>query len=860
MGVKQGAYLLLNYSGASVKYLPTGTAQLAEGVDTLKSQKAYRIMTGGDLLLCIPADTQNCDITSITTTSTENVEPPTIALKNDSIPNVVRVRAGKSSLGLTVSMRYTTDGSDPKLENGVESVKSPLDLTFDEDVVVKAVTVSESGQFSDVTTYNLTLPIVEPSASVAYLLSDMIKNSIIECDSIGTSVYNKEYASADSLWTTKLRTDFMPLTATDGKLSVRAGSGSFQLQSDGTTIRLTRALAFHQLGVGDEIAIVYSGDGHLWSAGADEGDAFTIDGEPATAGKAIPSGAIVKVTKTKYANNYVVVTPAGPTSGKVYIKAIYINHEVPIEAHAPEVTLHNVEDTTAIYRFTFDPHETLHYIMELDGNEEIQQSAEGIFDLSITTSTKIQAWTTREEFVSDTLTTMLFAPTPAPTTEGFVDFNEVSKELPVDLEVTVDTNQPVSVEGETLYKPSMLTAATFNDRFAFSQPITANKIRIRTNHQLAFAKGEDLQMALLNLKAGDIVAIDYTGTILINNSQIVRHAASAELPQLESGVSYEIQQDGDLLLTVSLAEASVNISRMYIGGPATASTPAAINFASAAEDYEDLTVGATTYVYYHGKSDAQKFQRLTNESFFLPIAGKLSAANTFTMVSGGFQTNGRIAIHNLAQRDSIRIRFNEGIVTYAGHATKGCVVSVGGRQLTSGDTLMTGDVIIVDKVDYLNNYVVLRLDGKGTVSGIFINSDESETVSAPTITDKGSNTVLITAGRSSTGCHVTTCYTTDGSEPTMYNGTCADGEYKSFSVKLLDSGMVTVKAVTISDTGASSTVSVLTVYADKLVYGPSFLMDEDGNMYDVYNVWGQKVNDLRRGQLYIVNGKKVIFK
>ena len=852
MGVKQGDYLLLNYSGASVKYLPAGTAQLTEGTDTLKSGKAYRIVTGGDLLLSIPADTLNCDITAITMTSTENVEAPTIALKNDTVLNVVRIRAGKSSLGMSVSIRYTTDGSEPMAENGILSEKSPVDLTFDENAVIKAVTVSETGATSAMSVYELNLPVSPHAASAVYTMEEMLVDGQIVCDTLSVGVYNQEYNSTESVWSTKLRTDFYPLAQTNGQVSVRNGSGSLQLQSDGTRVRLTRALAVHQLCVGDEIAFVYTGDGSLWSAAAAEGDEFTVNGKPAPAGTRIPSGAIIKVTKTKYSKNYVVVTPAGEKSGRVYIKSIYVNSDVPAVANIPSVELLQVVDTTAIYRFSYEEGEQLHYVLETDGEEQTGPTS-GICDVEITKSTKVKAWTTRDvgddHAVSETLSATLFAPTPAPSEDGDIDFADVSDELPADLEVTLDMNQGVTAGGQQLYKPSALTAATFDDKFAFSETNTSGKIKIRTKKLLAFAQGDDMSMALLDLKVGDIVAFEYTGTICF-----------ADGGRLESGVAYEVEKDGDLLLKLLLGESDVSISKMYIGEKPHRTEPTSILFATAVEEYEALEYGKTTAVYYNGKSSAQTFYRLNNDMEELPIRGKLSVEGASgELVSGGLKAgNRRVAIHGVARGDVIVMHIAEGGVTYEGHATKGDKIRVGDRVLQPGDSLRSGDVIIVDSLDYLNNYVVLKLNSKAVVTAMFINSEEVESVSMPTIVDKGKNVIQITAGKSSTGMNVTTCYTIDGTEPTELNGT--SGPYEQFEVKLLESGMVTIKAITYSETGVSSSTAYLVVYADKMVYGPSFLMDENGNMYDVYNVWGQKVNALQRGQLYIVNGKKVIYK
>ena len=208
----------------------------------------------------------------------------------------------------------------------------------------------------------------------------------------------------------------------------------------------------------------------------------------------------------------------------------------------------------------------------------------------------------------------------------------------------------------------------------------------------------------------------------------------------------------------------------------------------------------------------------------------------------------------MAVGDQIKVRFFGGSLTYEGHEKNGDAVSVNGKILMPGDTLKTGDVITVEKVNYLYNYVVLKLDSKASVSGIFINDDEEEKVMMPTIVDKGSNTILITAGKSTTGHQVSTCYTTDGSEPSKLNGT--SGPYDEIELHLLGGGMVTIKAVSYTDGGVYSKVASLTIYADDIVgSGKAGSRSVTG----IYDMQGNKVSAVRRGGLYIRDGKKVFF-
>ena len=865
LNVKKGQYLTLTYSGAAVKYLAGGTATMAEGTDTLFSKKAYEIMTDGDLLLVVTANTKNCDITGISLASTETVTAPTIEARTEI--NKVTLRLGTSSFGKTVTAYYTIDGSTPTTSS--TAVTKNGAVTVDESCTMKAYCVSETGVASSVTEYSVSLPASSKSASVVYDWLNLIQHSdTVKFATDGLTVYDKEYDSTNG-WVTKQRKDFLAATNLDSKVSVRNGYKGLTYDTKNKTIRLTKPLAIHNLAVDDEIVIIYTGDGSLYSGAADEGDVFTINGKTGTAGTAIPSGAVLKVTKQKYENNYVVVTPSGTGSGKVFISSIYINHAAPTVANTPkcELTNVNLDKMESTYRFTFDEGAMLFYMNTAD-NETLAGSNTGTFDITVTESAKLKAWEVNGTLTSDTLSVTVYAPTPAPSTTGNFDFTEASEDLPADIEVTLDASKSVTVGGETLYKPSLLTAATFGDKFAFTETGSSNKIRIRTNHQLVFAKGTDMSMGLLNLKKGDIISFDYTGTITFANpSQVsvessvvaARGMTRAVSSDLTSGTAYIVQADGDVLLKLDLSENSANISKMYIAAAPTASAAKALDFATAAEEYEDMETGNSTSVWFNGKTSAQTFKRLINDSDELPIDGKVSteSGSGEITIDGIKASNRHIAIHNLAVGDEILVRFYGGALTYDGHESKGNRVKVNGKTLAAQDTLTSGDVIVVEKVDYLNNYVVLKLDSKCSISGIFINREEIEKVWAPTIVESGKNTVLITAGRSSMDYQVTTYYTTDGTDPSDRNG--IGGPYESYDVELLDGSLVPVKAISYSSSGKVSKIATYNIFADtrtEIVGVPV----ETSKPQVIYDLQGRKVETPLEGRIYIIEGKKVLYR
>ena len=318
-------------------------------------------------------------------------------------------------------------------------------------------------------------------------------------------------------------------------------------------------------------------------------------------------------------------------------------------------------------------------------------------------------------------------------------------------------------------------------------------------------------------------------------------------------------QDCDLLLNVVLEDTTAIINKMYVGAVPGRSDSKAIDFVTAGEEFETLEFGNTSSVYIYNKEKAVNFKWLENDSDELPIDHKISTegGNGELGTSGLAAGNRRIAIYDLGVGDKIKLRFSGGNVTYEGHETNGDVVSINGRRLTPQDTLQTGDIITVDKLNYLYNYVVLKLDSKVSVSGIYINAEENEKVWMPTIVDKGNNTVLITAGQSSIGNKVTTCYTTDGSEPTRTNGT--SGPYDEFDVQLLKGGIVTIKAVSFTEGGVYSRVAELTIFADNLIGDGNSGSTGTRRATGTYDMQGNKVEAVRNGRLYIRDGKVVFF-
>ncbi|MBQ9261615.1 MAG: chitobiase/beta-hexosaminidase C-terminal domain-containing protein, partial [Prevotella sp.] len=861
LNLTKDQYISITYSGNSLEYMTQSTAKLNIEDGKIVSGQAYKIESDGALLLKVPAGDRSCDITIIEVTGTERVSEPYFTEREK--VNEVVVRLGASNLGNKVYVYYTTDGSTPDPTNSnSEKIDKNTTVTVDESCTLKAICVSETGVKSNIAEYVFDLSQAGTSSSVVYDLEALVtKGDTLTFGSKGISV---SYMENNNGWEEKSRGDFYPATNLDEKVSVRAGNSSITYDAEAGTLLMKRAFAIHDLGVGDEIIILYKGNGSVINVTGETGDEFTVNGKTLGVADEIGSGEVIKITKTKFANNYVVFN----VSGEVFITAIYINKKAPDMVIRPKIALLSVDlkNETATYRISFESGTELHYILSKE-EVEMTGSKTGTYDLTIERSDKITMWATRGSLKSEELTTSIFAPTPEPSEDGEFDFTETSADLPSDLEVTLDEGSKIEVEGEALLKPSAMTSKTFDGKFAFTQTNTQNKVIIRTNRHLVLNRGTDMHIGLLNLKKGDIISFDYSGTLRFNMPSKVKleqvagtrsSTRSSDNSLLVSGEAYIVQQNCDILLNAELTETAVSIAKMYIGPAPSASEPAAIDFVSAFEGEEELDIENAASVWYYEKTSGVTFRRLANWSDALPIDGKISTEGGYgTLDNSGFMNSRRnIAIHNLAQGDTIKVRFSGGDIVYYGHETKGDIISVNGRILEPGDTLHTGDVIKVEKVDYLNNYVVLRFDAKVAISGIFINQDEVERVLMPTITDKGNNTFLITAGVSTTGKQVTTCYTTDGTEPTRMNG--ISGPYDSFEVQLLRGNNLVIKAVSYTDDGQMSRVATLDFFAYDMTAIEGITTDKEGTRA-IFDVHGRRITTMAPGHVYIINGKKVFF-
>ena len=140
-------------------------------------------------------------------------------------------------------------------------------------------------------------------------------------------------------------------------------------------------------------------------------------------------------------------------------------------------------------------------------------------------------------------------------------------------ESVVNKVEPVDVDGQPLYVPSEKVSeaikATFNADIAL--PAEANgRIEVTNKGGLKFSKGEDVIMALLDMKQGDVVKFVFTGRLFGDSSKLRLKSAStrgtraAGDMELVSEVEYEVIEAGDQVVTVKLDELEATVGTISV--------------------------------------------------------------------------------------------------------------------------------------------------------------------------------------------------------------------------------------------------------------------------------------------------------
>ena len=140
----------------------------------------------------------------------------------------------------------------------------------------------------------------------------------------------------------------------------------------------------------------------------------------------------------------------------------------------------------------------------------------------------------------------------------------------------------------------------------------------------------------------------------------------------------------------------------------------------------------------------------------------------------------------------------------------------------------------------------------------YIAPEVPEELTAPAITKKEGvrNTIIISVGKTSRDTETaTTYYTTDGSQPSATNGTAITADT---DVEL--SADCTVKAITISTSGMKSEVVTYDFTFEQESGINTSTLNPSRENQTIYDLQGRKVTTVKRGALYITNGKKAVIR
>ena len=238
----------------------------------------------------------------------------------------------------------------------------------------------------------------------------------------------------------------------------------------------------------------------------------------------------------------------------------------------PVATQIEVKDNKAIYRITFDKDATLHYILGTD--EEKNGGSSGVFDLTISKSEHLKAWTEADGLKSEILETTLYAPTPVHNTTGTFNFLELTEEIDFDLPVFVDKQKPISVDGELLYMPNALSATYFDDHYAFPEDADT-RFAFKKNKGLEISQGSNTYLAILGLNKKQTVVCTFSGNMHFVDGSKVRLISSKEKTrtshetEIISETEYEVLEDCNLLIKLITETAPVTISEIIISSNST---------------------------------------------------------------------------------------------------------------------------------------------------------------------------------------------------------------------------------------------------------------------------------------------------
>ena len=145
-------------------------------------------------------------------------------------------------------------------------------------------------------------------------------------------------------------------------------------------------------------------------------------------------------------------------------------------------------------------------------------------------------------------------------------------ELKVQDQIT-DKNEPVTVNGSTYYEPVKEFSDAIKEQINTDIALDAaanSRTKVTADGGLTFSQGSNIGMALLTQTAGDILKFVFEGK-MFGDSQKLRQKGAATRGtrssgdmELVSGVEYEVIEAGNIVITMSLAEAPVTLKNITV--------------------------------------------------------------------------------------------------------------------------------------------------------------------------------------------------------------------------------------------------------------------------------------------------------
>ena len=133
----------------------------------------------------------------------------------------------------------------------------------------------------------------------------------------------------------------------------------------------------------------------------------------------------------------------------------------------------------------------------------------------------------------------------------------------------IDESQSETIDGETFYEPNEETKEAMHDHFDTDMEMTAdaaNHMNMNGNHEMEFSAANDVDVVIKGELKGDIITINFTGHVYVHagvlrqkNVAATRSTRSDDDMELVSGVEYEVQGDGDIVLILAVHEGDVTL-------------------------------------------------------------------------------------------------------------------------------------------------------------------------------------------------------------------------------------------------------------------------------------------------------------